>query len=178
MIYPLTSATFLNTYSLIPNLPEILDNFKKSLPIGGKVHSEVTFYSANKKKFIKDLLYRVEYSNKNGKFGITFAICFCKKSYYPFSKIYTSVLTNNVEVFEGCQCFYFNQKLDTINFKEIVDQLIQPSYNNINKEYTEDKIMEIFAKGESLSNHPIAKSVLKKYNKEVSHNDIKDFKEV
>ena len=38
--------------------------------------------------------------------------------------------------------------------------------------------MEIFAKGESLSNHPIAKSVLKKYNKEVSHNDIKDFKEV
>ena len=47
-----------------------------------------------------------------------------------------------------------------------------------NKEYTEDKIMEIFAKGESLSNHPIAKSVLKKYNKEVSHNDIKDFKEV
>lgn len=47
-----------------------------------------------------------------------------------------------------------------------------------NKEYTEDKIMEIFAKGESLSNHPIAKSVLKKYNKEVSHKDIKDFKEV
>ena len=47
-----------------------------------------------------------------------------------------------------------------------------------NKEYTEDKIMEIFAKGESLSNHPIAKSVLKKYNKEVLHNDIKDFKEV
>ena len=47
-----------------------------------------------------------------------------------------------------------------------------------NKEYTKDKIMEIFAKGESLSNHPIAKSVLKKYNKEVSHKDIKDFKEV
>ena len=38
-----------------------------------------------------------------------------------------------------------------------------------NKEYTEDKIMEIFAKGESLSNHPIAKSVLKKYNKEEFH---------
>ena len=38
--------------------------------------------------------------------------------------------------------------------------------------------MEIFAKGESLSNHPIAKSVLKKYNKEVLHNDIKNFKEV
>lgn len=142
MIYPLTSATFLNTYSLIPNLPEILDNFKKSLPIGGKVHSEVTFYSANKKKFIKDLLYRVEYSNKNGKFGITFAICFCKKSYYPFSKIYTSVLTNNIEVFEECQCFYFNQKLDTINFKEIVDQLIQPSYCSINSEYTEDYIVD------------------------------------
>ena len=47
-----------------------------------------------------------------------------------------------------------------------------------NKEYTEDKIMEIFAKGESLSNHPIAKSIIKKYNKEISHKDIKDFKEV
>lgn len=47
-----------------------------------------------------------------------------------------------------------------------------------NKEYTEDKIMEIFAKGESLSNHPIAKSIIKKYNKEISHKDIKDFKEI
>ena len=38
------------------------------------------------------------------------------------------------------------------------------------KKYTEDQIMEIFAGGESLSNHPIAKSVLKNY--------IKDYKEV
>lgn len=50
---------------------------------------------------------------------------------------------------------------------------------NINdKKYTEDQIMEIFAGGESLSNHPIAKSVLKNYTKEINHEDIKDYKEV
>lgn len=46
------------------------------------------------------------------------------------------------------------------------------------KKYTEDQIMEIFAVGESLSNHPIAKSVLKNYTKEINHEDIKDYKEV
>lgn len=46
------------------------------------------------------------------------------------------------------------------------------------KKYTEDQIMEIFASGESLSNHPIAKSVLKNYTKEINHEDIKDYKEV
>ena len=45
------------------------------------------------------------------------------------------------------------------------------------KKYTEDQIMEIFAGGESLSNHPIAKSVLKNYTKEINHEDIKDYKE-
>ena len=46
------------------------------------------------------------------------------------------------------------------------------------KKYTEDQIMEIFAGGESLSNHPIAKYVLKNYTKEINHEDIKDYKEV
>ena len=46
------------------------------------------------------------------------------------------------------------------------------------KKYTEDQIMEIFAGGESLSNHPIAKSALKNYTKEINHEDIKDYKEV
>ena len=46
------------------------------------------------------------------------------------------------------------------------------------KKYTEDQIMEIFAGGESLSNHPIAKSVLKNYTKEINHEDIKNYKEV
>lgn len=46
------------------------------------------------------------------------------------------------------------------------------------KKYTEDQIMEIFAGGESLSNHPIANSVLKNHTKEINHEDIKDYKEV
>lgn len=50
--------------------------------------------------------------------------------------------------------------------------------NIYDKKYTEDQIMEIFAGGESLSNHPIAKSVLKNYTKEINHEDIKDYKEV
>ena len=44
--------------------------------------------------------------------------------------------------------------------------------------YNEDKIMEIFASGEALSNHPIAKSILKKYEGEVDFSCVKNFKEV
>lgn len=50
--------------------------------------------------------------------------------------------------------------------------------NIYDKKYNEDKIMEIFASGEALSNHPIAKSILKKYEGEVDFSCIKNFKEV
>ena len=47
-----------------------------------------------------------------------------------------------------------------------------------NKEYTEDKIMEIFAKGESLSNHPIAKSIMNLKNGKVNNDDVKKYQEI
>ena len=50
--------------------------------------------------------------------------------------------------------------------------------NIYDKKYNEDKVMEIFASGEALSNHPIAKSILKKYEGEVDFSCIKNFKEV
>ena len=50
--------------------------------------------------------------------------------------------------------------------------------NIYDKKYNEDKIMEIFASGEALSNHPIAKSILKKYKGEVDFSCVKNFKEV
>lgn len=46
------------------------------------------------------------------------------------------------------------------------------------KNFTEEEILELYAKGESLSNHPIAISIIKKYNKEVNTSDIKSYKEV
>lgn len=46
------------------------------------------------------------------------------------------------------------------------------------KNYTKDEIIEIITKGESLSNHPIAKSILKLTNKEIINNDIKNYKEI
>ena len=46
------------------------------------------------------------------------------------------------------------------------------------KKYNEDKIMEIFTSGEALSNHPIAKSILKKHEGEVDFSCVKNFKEV
>ncbi len=52
--------------------------------------------------------------------------------------------------------------------------------SNINiydEKYREDEILELYSKGESLSNHPIAKSILKRYQKEVITSDIKDYKE-
>ena len=50
--------------------------------------------------------------------------------------------------------------------------------NIYDKKYNEDKVMEIFASGEALSNHPIAKSILKKYEGEVDFSCVKNFKEV
>lgn len=50
--------------------------------------------------------------------------------------------------------------------------------NIYDKKYNEDKIMEIFASGEALSNHPIAKSILKKHEGEVDFSCVKNFKEV
>lgn len=45
------------------------------------------------------------------------------------------------------------------------------------KKYTKDKVLELCAKGESLSNHPIAASIIKEYGKEVSTEDIKEHRE-
>lgn len=50
--------------------------------------------------------------------------------------------------------------------------------NIYDKKYNEDKIMEIFTSGEALSNHPIAKSILKKHEGEVDFSSVKNFKEV
>lgn len=49
---------------------------------------------------------------------------------------------------------------------------------SLNSKYSEEEILEFFAKGESFSNHPIAKSILKKYGKEVDEKDIEDYKEI
>ena len=50
--------------------------------------------------------------------------------------------------------------------------------NIYDKKYNEDKIMEIFTSGEALSNHLIAKSILKKHEGEVDFSCVKNFKEV
>lgn len=78
--------------------------------------------------------------------------------------------------------------LDSIkNIKEIIfdktgtittGEFYVSKINIYNDAYSENEVLELFAKGESLSNHPIAKSILKKYDKEVSSKDIKDYKEI
>ena len=50
--------------------------------------------------------------------------------------------------------------------------------NCLNKDYNEQQVLDYFAKGESFSNHPIAKSILKKAGKYVDTNGVKNFKEV
>ena len=44
--------------------------------------------------------------------------------------------------------------------------------------YNYDEIIDILIKGESFSNHPIAKSILKLKNTKVDNSDVKDFKEI
>lgn len=48
----------------------------------------------------------------------------------------------------------------------------------IDKNYTKAQIIDIITKGESLSNHPIAKSILKLTTNKIDNSDIKDFKEI
>lgn len=49
---------------------------------------------------------------------------------------------------------------------------------SLDSEYTEDDILEHFAKGESFSNHPIAKSIIKKYGKEIDRANVTEYKEI
>ena len=55
--------------------------------------------------------------------------------------------------------------------------------HSLDEKYSEDEILEYFARGEKLSNHPIAKSILNKYKekqdkKELNVNDVENFEEV
>lgn len=47
----------------------------------------------------------------------------------------------------------------------------------LDKNYTKNEIIEILVKGESLSNHPIAKSIMKLSNKKIDDSDISNYKE-
>ncbi len=48
----------------------------------------------------------------------------------------------------------------------------------VDKKYTKDEIIDILCKGESLSNHPIAKSILKLKKGKIINKDVKSFKEI
>lgn len=50
--------------------------------------------------------------------------------------------------------------------------------NSFSDKYSKDDILEYFAKGEIFSNHPIAKSIINKWNKEIDTQSIKEYKEV
>lgn len=44
--------------------------------------------------------------------------------------------------------------------------------------YTENQIIDILTKGESFSNHPIAKSIIKLKNEKVNNDDVKNYQEI
>jgi len=48
----------------------------------------------------------------------------------------------------------------------------------VDKSYKKDELIELIRKGESLSNHPIAKSIMKLSKKKVDNHDVVDFKEI
>ena len=49
---------------------------------------------------------------------------------------------------------------------------------SLDSNYKEDEILEYFAKGESFSNHPIAKSILSRYAKEADVSKVEEYKEI
>ena len=50
--------------------------------------------------------------------------------------------------------------------------------NSYDKKYNQKDILEFFAKGEKFSNHPIAKSILERYDQEVDTGDVQNFQEI
>lgn len=50
--------------------------------------------------------------------------------------------------------------------------------NSFDDNYSKDNILEYFAKGESLSNHPIAQSIINKWNKKNETESIEEYKEI
>ena len=48
----------------------------------------------------------------------------------------------------------------------------------LSSEINEEELLEKAAKAEYMSNHPIAKSIVRKFNKEINDKEIKDFKEI
>lgn len=48
----------------------------------------------------------------------------------------------------------------------------------LDKSYNKKDLIELLRKGESLSNHPIAKSIMKLSNKKIDNSDVFDFKEI
>lgn len=49
---------------------------------------------------------------------------------------------------------------------------------SLNKQYSQEEILEYFAKGESFSNHPIAKSILKKWGKAIDTTKVENYREI
>ncbi len=65
-------------------------------------------------------------------------------------------------------------KTGTLTTGSFTDYKLEILDNN----YTKEEIIEYFIKGESLSNHPIAKSIIEIFNKKVLNNTVENFKEV
>lgn len=49
---------------------------------------------------------------------------------------------------------------------------------SFDQKYSENDVLEYFAKGESFSNHPIAKSIISKWNKDIDTETIEEYKEM
>lgn len=65
-------------------------------------------------------------------------------------------------------------KTGTLTTGNFSDYKLEITDNN----YTEKEIIKLYVKGEKLSNHPIAKSIINIFNIKVNTNDIKNYKEV
>lgn len=48
----------------------------------------------------------------------------------------------------------------------------------LNNKYSQTEIIDLYLKGESLSNHPIGKSIISYYHKKINNKDITNFKEI
>ena len=61
---------------------------------------------------------------------------------------------------------------------ELPEEVLCSKIEVLSDKYTEQEILDFVIMGESLSNHPIAKSIVESYNKELNSNNVKEYKEI
>ena len=185
-------ATKLYSESVVSKILDLLENATNSkaktetiVSRISKIYTPIVMILAILVIFLLPIIFNMEYSDSIYR-GLTFLVIACPCAIaisVPLSYFMgIGVSSKNGILVKGSNYLdnlslvkrIIFDKTGTITSGEFSVQDIEIIDNNYNKE----KIIDIICKGESLSNHPIAKSILKLKKGKIDNSDVSDFKEI